>query len=112
MTGEPECTSRAPKPHAVSACAVRWHRASRCGPNVSFSEDSSTACDPTSDIFAPPHVVADRQVTRLFQKGRRLYRIWRQRSVGTRGTTKFVRSVFIPLLLLFGVPIDEHQTRS
>jgi hypothetical protein len=38
----------------------------------------------------------------LFQNERRLYRICRQRSVGTRGTTKLVQSVFIPLLLLLG----------
>jgi hypothetical protein len=42
-----------------------------------------------------PHiVVCDRQVTRLFQKDRRLYRIWGQRSVGTRGTIQNSFEVF------------------
>src|ERR1700747_769792 len=39
-------------------------------------------------------VVCDRQVTRLFQNDRRLYRIWGQRSVGTRGTTQNSFEVF------------------
>src|SRR5438552_16464391 len=42
-----------------------------------------------------PHIVVrDRQVTRLFQNDRRLYRIWGQRSVGTRGTTQNSFEVF------------------
>src|SRR5215475_6214870 len=99
ITGDPECTRRARYPQAFRAWAVRWQTASRCGPNVAFSEDSSTACDPTSDIYASPRasphiVVCDRQVTRLFQNDRRLYRIWGQRSVGTRGTTQNSFEVF------------------